>query len=186
MTRPSSIDRLPPDVLEKLHELLRDPRVTQLQATAEINEVLQRDGLPDRVSKSAVGRYAARMEQVGEKLRQSREVAAQWIGKLGATPQGQVGHLVNEILRTLSFDLALKLQDRDVTEEDLPGVIEMVRELSLGVMRLEKAASENVARERELKKQAAEELTSKVEGETGGAAITPERLREIVRETYGV
>ncbi|WP_156182845.1 phage protein Gp27 family protein [Marinobacter subterrani] len=45
------------------------------------------EGHEERLSKSAVNRYAVRMNQVGEKLRQSREVAEMWIAKLGAQPQ---------------------------------------------------------------------------------------------------
>ena len=67
----SSIDRLPDDIRDQLQELLRDPRVTQLDATAQINAILEADGHP-RLSKSAVNRYAVRMEEVGTRLRQSR------------------------------------------------------------------------------------------------------------------
>ena len=49
----SSIDRLPGDILEKFQELLRDPRVTGLEATARINRILKAEGHPERISKSA-------------------------------------------------------------------------------------------------------------------------------------
>src|SRR3569833_3110117 len=140
--RPSTIEQLPPDILEQLQALLRDPRVTQMDATARINAVLEEQG-EEPVSKSAVNRYAVRMDQVGDKLRQSRAVAEMWIGKIGATPQGQLGHLINETLRTLAFDLTLKLQENDITDKSMPAVIGMLKHLSLSVMRLEKAASEN-------------------------------------------
>jgi hypothetical protein len=186
MPRPSTIEQLPPDLLARLQELLRDPRCTQLEVVARINALLEQRGEDERISKSALGRYAVKMERIGERLRQSRAVAEMWIGKLGAGPQGQLGRLINEMLRTLAFDLTLKLQEGEISTEDLPGTVESLRDLSLAVMRLEKAASDNIKREREIKQQAAEELAAKVEGETGGAGITPERLRQIVRETYGV
>ena len=182
----SSVDKLPSDVLERLQELLRDRRCTQLDITASINALLEERGEDQRVSKSAINRYHVRMAEVGDKLRQSREVAAMWIGKLGAAPQGQVGNLINEILRTLAFDVSLKLQNTDLTAEEMPGVIGMLKELSLSVLRLEQAAGENVKREQEIKKQAAEELAAKVADEPGGGPITPERLRQIIRESYGV
>jgi hypothetical protein len=116
-----------------------------------------------------------------------------WIGKLGATPQGQLGHLVNEILRTLAFDMSMQLQDDAVVAasiEDRAGVISMLKELSLSVVRLEKAASENVKREEEIRRQerakAAEELAEKVKGDAKGGAITLKRLNDIIRESYGV
>jgi len=161
--RASSIDRLPDDVREQLQELLRDPRVTQLEATARINEILETEGHEARVSKSAVNRYDMEMRKVGEKLRQSREVAEMWIGKLGAAPQGQLGHLVNETLRTLSFDLALKLQDAELTEESLPGVIDQLKALALAAQRLEASSTLNVKREAEIRKQALEEAATVIE-----------------------
>lgn len=163
MPRASSIERLPPDILEQLHALLRDPRVTQLDATARINAILAEDGHGTRVSKSALNRYALRMEEVGERLRESRQVAEMWIAKLGAAPQGQVGHLVNEILRTLAFDLSIKLQHDELDEESMPGVITMLKELSLSVMRLERASSENVKREQEIRNQERERAANRVE-----------------------
>ena len=141
MTRPSTIEQLPPDILEQLHALLRDPRVTQLDATARINAILAEDGIEARVSKSAVNRYAVRMDEVGERIRESRAVAEMWVAKLGAAPQGQIGNLVNETLRTLSFELTHKLLDGGLNEESLPGTNKMLKEMALSVMRLGRASS---------------------------------------------
>lgn len=180
MPRPSTITQLPPDILEQLQALLRDPRVAQLDATARINAILAERGAPP-VSKSAVNRYAVRMEEVGARLRQSRQVAQMWIGKLGAEPQGQVGHLLNEIVRTLAFEAAMHF-----AEDETPIDPRSLKELAIAVHRLEQAAGDAVRREAEIRKKAAEELADKVEKEAGGGAITPERLRAIMRESYGV
>lgn len=163
MGKPSTINRLPEDILTQLQELLRDPRVTQLEATARINKILEDEGHQERVTKSAVNRYDLKMREAGDKLRQSREVAKMWIGKLGAAPQGQVGNLVNEILRTLAFDLSLKLQNEELTAESLPGVIDQVKGLSLAVQRLESSSTMNVKRENEIRKQALEDAAEVVE-----------------------
>lgn len=186
MSRPSRIAMLPPGVREELQAWLRDPGITQTEATARANDLLEAMGLPP-VSRHSVNRYDRRMREAGRKLRQSREVAEAWIGKLGAAPQGQLGHLVNEILRTLSFELALTLQDEDLTAESRPAVLEQLRSLSLSTARLERAASENVKREGEIRRRAAEELVAAVEREGGaGHRVSADRLREIVREAYGV
>lgn len=186
MARPSSIDRLPTDIREQLQELLRDPRVTQLEATARINAVLEEDGHPERVTKSAVNRYAVRMDEVGKKLRQSREVAEMWIGKLGAQPQGQVGHMVNEILRTLAFDLSLQLQNGEVSEESMPGVIDNLKNLSLSVMRLERAASENVKRETEIREQAQREAADTAAKVAKQGGLSDDSVRELRQAILGV
>lgn len=187
MSRPSRVARLPEEVREALQAWLRDPGITQTEATERANELLAALDLPP-LSRHSVARYDLRMRQAGRKLRESREVAEAWIGKLGAAPQGQIGHLVNEILRTLAFDLSLTLQDQAVTAENRPAVIDQLRNLSLAVVRLERAASENVKREAEIRRRAAEELVAAVEREEGGpdSRVSAERLREIVREAYGV
>ncbi len=185
MGQPSTIKKLPIDILEKLQELLRDPRVTQLEATARINRILTDEGHP-LVSKSAVNRYSLHMKDVGEKLQQSREVAKMWIGKLGAAPQGQLGNLVNEILRTLAFDLSLKLQDETLTEESMPGVISQLKALALSVQRLEASSTMNVKREAEIRKQALEQAANQVETAVKKAGLTPETVDDIRRQILGI
>ncbi len=180
--KPSKVDQLPPDILEKLQELLRDPRVTQMDVTKEINEILAARG-EEPISKSGVNRYAVRMDQVGAKLRQSREMAEMWIGKLGAAPQGKIGNLVNEILRTLSFDLALAAQEGELDPDKLPEVAQMLKDLALAQMRLEKAASENVKREEEIRKkvlQEAADLAAKAGKKEGLSADTIKQIRNEV------
>ena len=52
--------------------------------------------------------------------------------------------------------------------------------------RLERSSEINVRRERQLKREAAEEMAAKVSKETkAGRKMSPERVREIVREIYG-
>lgn len=188
MARRSSIERLPPDILEQLQYLLRDPRVAQMEAVARINDILAERG-EDPVSKSAVNRYSVKMEEVGAELRHSREVAEMWIAKLGAIPQGQIGHLTNEIIRTLSFDLSLMIKRAlrgELDIDEMPAAVRMVKELAIAQEKLERAASENVKREQDIKRQAAEEIAAMVDNEANGGSVTPERLREIMRASYGV
>lgn len=197
MGRQSSIDRLPPKIREALNEWLRDPQITQAQAVertadlvAELNDGLPEDQRIEAPSKSAVNRYAVRMEQVGEKLRQSREIADMWIARIGAQPQGQLGNLVNEMLRTLAFDLALKLQEGELTAGTMPGVIDQLKELSLSVTRLEKASSENVKREAEIRRQerekAAEEAAERASSTAKRYGLGEQTVAEIRREILGV
>ena len=178
MPKRSTISTLPPDIKEALHELLLDPRVSQLEVTRQINALLEESGSEERVSKSAVNRYAVRMEEVGAKLRQSREIADMWIGKLGAQPQGQVGHLLNEIVRNLAFDTAMHL-----AEGEEPAHPKLIRELAMAIERLEKAASESVKREEDIRKQERERLAAELDSlekrKGGSLGLTPEARAEI-------
>lgn len=180
--RQSSINRLPQDILEKLQELLCDPRITQMDATIRINEILEAEGHPDRVSKSSVNRYDMEMRKVGEKLRQSREVANMWIGKLGAAPQGKLGNLINETLRTLAFDATLKLNDAELTGESLPGVIDQLKGLALAAQRLEAGSTMNVKREAEIRKQAIEDVAKTASEAARQAGVSEETIENIWRD----
>ncbi len=160
----STIDTLPADIKATLQQLLQDPRMTQLDVTAQINALLEAEGHDDRVTKSSVNRYAVKMADVGEKLRQSRDVADMFISKVGAAPQGQMGLLINEILRTLAFDLTLKIQDADLSEpETLASTIDQVKALALATQRLEQSATINVKREREIRNEALSKAATAVE-----------------------
>src|SRR5690606_2917864 len=132
MGRQSSIKQLAPDLLDKLNELLRDPRINQLDATARINEILEERG-EDPISKSAVNRYKMSMDQVGRAIRESREMADIWIGKLGAAPQSKVANLTSEIIRNSLIDLSLAIQRITMGESDpevVAGAVKMVKDLA--------------------------------------------------------
>jgi hypothetical protein len=187
MAVPSTIERLPADILAKLQQLLQDPRVTQLDATARINEILEAEGHPDRVSKSAVNRYAVRMEEVGARLRQSREVAQMYISHVGAAPQGETGLLINEMLRSMAFELSLKLQDVDLKDpETMSATFDQIKSLALTMQRLEQSATINVKRESEIRKnereKALQDAANKV-GETARAeGVSAETIKRIRRD----
>ena len=190
----SSIDLLPDGVRRQLQELLADRKVTQLEAVRRINDVLGLmkeagelpDEAPEKLSKSAVNRYFIDMDEAGRKLRESREVAEVWIGKLGAAPQGQVGNLVNEILRTLSFDMALMLQRGTVDAESAPAVTGMLKDLALTMQRLENAANLNTAREKEIRKQALAEAAEQATSVAKKGGLSAEAVQTIRREILGI
>ena len=183
----SSIDRLPEDIRKQLQALLRDPAITQVDARRRINEILDGTDHPERLSRSAINRYALSMEKIGAKIRQSREVAQMWIARLGAEPQGEVGKLLNEMVRNLAFDSAASMLD-----DDEPVPPKMIKELAIAIERLERAASENVKRDEEIRKQERERLKAEAlaavdkAGTDDGGPMTVERFKEIIRDTYGV
>lgn len=181
MARTSTIELLPADIKDQLHELLRDPRISQLDATAQINAILEQTGIDERVSKSAVNRYAMKMEEVGAKLRHSREMADIWIGKLGAAPQGQVGKLINEIIRTLAFDTAMHMSEG---EEPVPP--KMLAQLALAVQRLESAANMNEEREKAIRAEAAKEAAVTVEKSMVSQGMSQKAIDTIKKEILGL
>ena len=193
MSQPSSIDRLPSEVREALHGWLRDPAITQTEATKRTNALLDElaaqqpeEERAEYVSRQAVNRYDQRMRAACERLLQSQQVTEVWADKLGSAPAGQFGHLVTEMLRMLVFDLAYQiqdLQDRLIDEKSLPGIVATANKVSLMAQRLERSSEIAVRRDREIKRQAAEEAEkAKI---ANRPPVTSEKVREIVREIYG-
>lgn len=154
MSSPSTVAKMPDDIRLQLQMLLQDPRVSILEATAQINAILEEEGHEDRLSKSAVGRAAVRWKRINDRIKQTREIGEMFIAKVGAAPQGQTGLAINEILRTMACELSEKLLDADTDNpEIMAATIDQVKSLALAVQRLESAATNNVKREDVIRKQ---------------------------------
>jgi len=153
MARPSNIDLLPPEIRAQVNAWLNDPAVTQLEAVERVNALIGaiNEARPDDkpvplVSRSSLNRYAQRVANIGEKMRQSRQVSEMLIGQLGNQPAGEVGKLINESIRTIVFDAVTGLADSE--EPVSPGVI---NKLALAAKRLEEATSINEKREKQIR-----------------------------------
>ena len=183
----STIEKLPREVREALDGWLRDASVTQIEAVRRANARLEELGSPLRVSRRAVSSYDLRIRRAGEKLSQSRQIAEAWIARFGSLPGGKLGHLVIEMLRALAFDLAPRLQQGDLDEKSLPRLLHAAATITLIAQRLEQSSDFIARRERQLKREAAEEMAARAAREIkAGREITPERLRQIVRDAYGL
>lgn len=180
MSKSSTIETLPADILERLQALLRDPRITQMDATQRINAILSEQG-EEPVSKSAVNRYSLKMDKIGAKLTQSRAIADMWIGKLGNEPAGKVGALLNEVVRNLAFESAMHM-----AEDEKPADPKLIKELAFAIEKLEKASSENEKRATEIRKQAMQEATEKAADAAKRSGLSAEAIAQFKREMLGV
>lgn len=174
MPRKSRIDMLDPKLRKLLDKLLQDPAVTQLDATAEVNEYLLAEG-EEPLSKSSVNRYSQRVEKVGQKMKESREMAGVLINSLGAAPQGETGKLLNEMLRGLVFDVLMAQQ-----ESDKPVSAKALSGLALTLQRLEAAATVNVKRDAEIRKQAREDAAKEAGDEARKQGLSAEKAQQII------
>ncbi len=187
MPAKSTIKSLPAGVLEQLQTWLSDPSITQQEAADRTNALLEEIGEERRVSKSSVNRYDIKMRRVGERLQQSREVAEMWADRLGtAHNQGKVGQVVNQILRTLALDVSIAAQDGEVDAKNAPAVTKMVKNMAIAMEKLEKATSENVKREAEIRKQAAQEAAEIADTKVRQAGLTAEAADQIKAEILGI
>lgn len=180
----SRIQQLPPAIKDRLDELLRSG-VSQRAILDRLAPLCKAAGEPP-VSRSALNRYAGRMERVGRRIREVREVTAAWTAKFGQAPTGDVSAHLIEILRTLAFDLSLG------ASEDGAATPEMLGELALAVQRLERAAGLGAARERALRRELAEQAAAEAEKAAGAAAekagynLPPQALQAIREQVYGI
>jgi hypothetical protein len=175
--RKSTISRLPLPVRKAIDDALKTGKFTLDEILGSIREQFGDEIAPSR---SALGRYSARFEEIGAKLRESREVAQVWAERLGKEPEGDVAKLVMELLRTLAFDLTLSLTEgeADVKAGDL-------NKLALVMQRLEAAGKWNIQREEQMRKAVLDEVDQKIEGVAKGPrkldADTLRFVREAIR-----
>lgn len=181
--RASKVDLLPDEIRSALHAMLRDKRHTQTDIREAVNELIDEHGLPDelKLSRSGLNRYASNMEQVGSRIREAREVSKQWVAKLGAEPEGDVSRVLVEMVRTLAFDSVIKM-----SESEKPLEPKFIKELAIGIERLEKAASESQKRELEIRKQIAAETADAVDSIVKQAGLTADTIADIKRQILGI
>ncbi len=160
---------------------LRDRTTTQQQVTDQLNRLLEQAGLDIRVSKSAVQRHAARMETVGKKLRESRELAKMWLDKLGAVPEGEIGHLLNEIVRMLAFEVATK-----IGADSQPPAPKALREIATAIHRLEQASTISLRREQEIRDLVKKEAADAVKDSGRKAGVSEQTLKTIEQQVLGL
>lgn len=179
MGRKSTIETLPPDLLAALHKWLRDGNITQEDATELLNEACEAAGIKPR-SKSAVNRYAQRMEAVGRKIRERREIAKMWVAEFGEAPTGESGKLLIEIVRNFATDTVLKLEeDGEIVDP------KALKELAWAIEKLENAEITSDKRIREIRKQALEEGAKKMEAEAQKQGLTPSTIATLKAKFLG-
>ncbi|MBC6503361.1 DUF3486 family protein [Citrobacter freundii] len=182
--RLSKIDLLPDTIREQLHQMLREKRHTQEEIRAAINELIDNHDLPDemQLSRTGLNRYAVRMEQVGAKIRASREMAEIWAAKLGTAPTSDVGKLLMEFVKTLAFETSMSLAEKEGTTVEPKAL----GQLALVAQRLEAAAMTSHKREKEIRKAFAEEVAATAETVTRQAGLSAETAADLRRQILGI
>lgn len=174
--RASKVDLLPPNIKTQLAMMLRDKQYSQQEILQEINDLIADCGLPDnmQLSKTGLNRYASRMEKIGARIRQSREIAEVWTKRFGEMPQSDIGKTVIELVKHLVFEMSSKLIENGSAE---PKELAM---LATTVQRLEQAASLSEERERKIRKEMAQlaaETAEKVVMQAGVSKATVDQLK---------
>jgi len=177
--RRSKVQMLPEQLKTELDAMLRDGRLSQQEVLDVINRQIESSGLPEdaKISQSGLSRYATRMEKIGAKIRQSREVAEVWTAKLGNQPTSEVGKLLQEVVRTMAFDTSMHM-----SESEEPIEPKALSQMALAIQRVEQAAMTSHKREKEIRKAFAEEAANAVSEELRGQDGMSEQLEDRIRK----
>jgi len=112
-----------------------------------------------RVTRNSV---VANTEDVGSRVRRSREIASKLLGD--SRSQSDMGLALNQALQSGIYDLIGQIQTIDIDDEDaVSRAIERVNMLTLSLGRLETAAFRNTKNEQEIRKKALEDAADAVE-----------------------
>ena len=176
MPRKSTITKLDPRIRAAVDELIQGGRYT----TDSLVEAIT--ALGGQASRSAVGRYAQRAEQQMAAYREAQEVSKIWVGKLSADPNGDVGRLLTEMLRTLAFDQIGKRAESDKTN---PMDVMLLAKALKDIAGTEKLTLERIETIKEMaRKEAAEAIDRVAKAKPQG--MTKEVRDALRREILGV
>jgi DNA-binding transcriptional MerR regulator len=106
--RPSSIDRLDPEIKELIGQLRIDKGWTIDEIRKQLEKLLAEEHLPSR---SALGRHVKSLEEIGAQLRHSREVAQALVQQVGDAPEDRVADLNIELMHGMILRLVTATQD---------------------------------------------------------------------------
>jgi len=129
------------------------------------------------------------IEDIGARIRRSREIAAQITGS--AKDQGAVGMVLNQTVQTMLYDLMSQIDTANIDPEEMGRMSKLIANLTLALGRTEQAAAINLKREKEIRKQALDEAAKAVDeiaaaskGKKGG--LTDEAADMIRRKILGI
>lgn len=186
--RKSKVELLPEEIRNTLNIFIRSGNMTQKDILEAVNQMIDEAGLPDdaKLSRTGFNRYAKRMEDLGQRLRQSREVAEVWVSKLGEAPTSDVGKLLQEFVRTMAFDTSMKMMEQSEGEEGEVISPKALGQLALVVQRIETAAMSSMKREKEIRAAYAAEAAEKTEAVAKKAGLTAETVKMLKAELLGI
>jgi len=181
--RLSSMDLLPeaaePHVALAIQEL-KERKKPQAQILDELNANLADHGIKP-VSKSAFNRKALWLASYGEQLARAREIAAVLAEQLDNAPEGDVGLLLGETIKTLVFDVVSEasLSDRSASMKMLATAAEALRDL-------ERARELSVKTRAQIMRDFSRKAEDAVERVARERGLSADTVADIKRQILGV
>lgn len=180
--RLSAIDLLPeeawPHVSEALKALAERKRPAE-SIRKEFNEHLLTIGC-EPISSSSFNRKSLQLARIGADISRAREMAAVFAEKLDEMPEGDVGMLINEMVKVIIYNLTA-----DMAAGDLDASAKIMKEISLTLYRLEQAGSINTKRRSEIEARAKDKATEAVKTVAKERGISNDTVQAILSEVLG-
>lgn len=182
-SRKSKIDLLPSDIRSQLNALIRSGDMNKTDVLEAVHELIDDAGLGEdaKPSYTALNRYARRMEKMGERIHQAREVADVWTARLGNAPTSDIGKLLQEFIRTMVFETSAHMMEKSGEEGAEPISPKALGALALTIQRIEQAAMTSHKVEKEIRTAFAEEAANAVSEGLRGADGMSEELEDKIR-----
>jgi hypothetical protein len=187
MSRPSSVDRLPPEVRAAIGKLREEGHT--------IDEILAHlADMQSAVSRSALGRHIKGLDAIGEKMKRARVVAEALVRQMGDRPESQTARLNIELAHSALLDVFMRAEDGESVDgrasDALSGNPEGFMFLAKALDHLGRAQKSSVDSVIAIEKRAAERATKEavaaVEKVGKANGLSADTLAQIKAGIFGV
>jgi Protein of unknown function (DUF3486) len=179
----SSIDLLPeaadPFIAQAMQDL-RQRNKPQDQILIELNGNLADLGIKS-ITKSAFNRKSLWLASYGQQIENAREIASVMAERLDAAPEGDVGLLLNETLKTMIFDV---LADASLSPDSAS--MKMLLQASESLMALERSRKLSVDTREQIETKFVKKASEAVDRVGKAKGLTSDTVTEIKRQILGI
>lgn len=177
--RPTSVDRLDPEIKELIGKLRIDNGWTIDEILTKLRQLGQGD-----VSRSALGRHVKTIEEIGAQLRQSREVAKALVAQVGDAPEDRTADLNIELMHSMILRLVTATNDEGDGKPVLFGP-EDVQFLARSLQSLAGARKTNADMVLKVRQEAAKEASKRAETAAKSKGLGKDTVDFIRRAVLG-
>jgi hypothetical protein len=181
--RLSSIDLLPDEALPDVQwaiEELKARRRTADSIRDELNQRLLSIPGCKPISKSSFGRYSLHLAAHGAAMMQLRDAAAMFAERMDEEPDGDVGLLLVETIKSLVYSVMMAEQDKETPD------MKMLKAAADAVYSLEIARRTNLKAAHVKREKFITQAADEVEKAAKEAGLSADRAAQLRREVLGV
>lgn len=182
--RLSSLDLLPEEAESDIrwaYDEIKARRQPQTTILEELNRRLADRGIKVTISRSAFGRKSLWLIGHGDAILRAREIASVLAEKLDEVPEGDVGLLLNELVKSIVFDI---LSNAQLTDDGVS--MNMAVNAAMALDKLENARRLSVGTRDKIAKTFAEKAAAAVEKAGAAKGLTKETIADLKTKILGV